>query len=64
MFWRKDAPTQATAGQAASAVATGGTEASPIDPKAEEAKIKSVTGGQTVVISRGKSSVISKLPGL
>jgi hypothetical protein len=63
MFWKKDAPTQASAGVAASAVATGGAEASPIDPKAEEAKIKSVTGGQTVVISRGKSSII-KLPGL
>ena len=63
MFWKKDQPVQATPGQAASAVATGGTDAQPIDPKVEEARVKTLTGGQTVVISRNKSTII-KLPGL
>ena len=64
MFWKKDAPaTTATGGAAVTASATGGADASPIDPKAEEAKIKGLTGGGTVVISRGKSRII-KLPGL
>ena len=37
--------------------------ADPIDPAAEEAKVKALTGGQTVVISRSRSP-LSKLPGL
>ena len=35
----------------------------PIDPAAEEAKVKALTGSSDVVIARGKSGGI-KLPGL
>ena len=55
LFWRKGEPRSASA-QAASTAA-------PIDPAAEEAKVKSLTGAQPVVISRGRTGGI-KLPGL
>jgi hypothetical protein len=54
MFWRKDAP---------GAVASGSTAPAPVDAAAEEARLKALTGGKTVVIAREKSSWI-KLPGL
>lgn len=57
MFWRKDHS------QVASAAGVGSTQSTPIDPAAEEARLKSLTGGQEVVIKRqGKSKI--KLPGL
>jgi hypothetical protein len=60
MFWRgggKDAAPQA------GLTKEEATTADPIDPAAEEAKVKALTGGQTVVISRSRSP-LSKLPGL
>lgn len=56
MFWRKDAPT-------ATPVAAGSTVSAPVDAAAEEARLKTTTGGKTVVIAREKSSWV-KLPGL
>jgi hypothetical protein len=58
MFWRKDAPT----GQA---VASSDGSAPPVvvDAAAEEARLRAITGGKTVIISREKSSWV-KLPGL
>lgn len=58
MFWRKDAPTATSAPTAA-----GATVAAPVDAAAEEARLKQITGGKTVVIAREKSSWV-KLPGL
>jgi hypothetical protein len=55
MFWRSDAP-------AATAGAQDNTPA-PVDAQAEEERVKSLTGGQTIVIDRGQSRRI-KLPGL
>lgn len=56
MFWRKDRTPQV-------ATTAGSTQSAPIDPAAEEARLKSLTGGQDVVIKRqGKSKI--KLPGL
>ena len=55
LFWKKGEPRSAAAADAA--------KSTPIDPAAEEAKIKSLTGDAPVVISRGKSGGI-KLPGL
>jgi len=59
MFWKdgKEAPTQAVA------TAAGDNVPAPVDPAAEEAKVKSLTGGAPVVISRDKQTRI-KLPGL
>lgn len=57
MFWRKGQPR--TTSEAVTAASTP----APVDPAAEEAKLKSLTGDQPVVISRGKSGGI-KLPGL
>jgi hypothetical protein len=55
MFWKSDkAPTAGTGADNTS---------SPVDAAAEEEKIKSVTGGQPVVIHREQSMRI-KLPGL
>jgi len=55
MFWRK--------GETRSVAAEAAEKAAPLDPAAEEAKVKSLTGAQPVVISRGKTGGI-KLPGL
>jgi hypothetical protein len=57
MFWRSSG--------AAPAASTGAIDnsASPIDPAAEEARVKELTGGAPVVIQREKSPRI-KLPGL
>ena len=59
MFWKdgKEAPSQAVTAAAADNVAA------PIDPAAEEAKVKALTGGGQVVIAREKQTRI-KLPGL
>ena len=58
MFWRKDAP-------ATTAVASSDGAAPPVlvDAAAEEARLKAITGGRTVIISREKASWV-KLPGL
>jgi hypothetical protein len=55
MFWRK--------GESRSAAAEGATQAAPVDPAAEEAKVKALTGQQPVVIARKKAGGV-KLPGL
>lgn len=57
MFWRKDAP--------ATPVAASDGSAPPVlvDAAAEEARLKAITGGKTVIISREKASWV-KLPGL
>jgi hypothetical protein len=56
MFWKKDAPTPAGAGPDV----TG----TPVDPIAEQAKVKTLTGDQTVVIARAPEGKKFKLPGL
>ena len=57
MFWRKGAP--------ATPVAATDGSAPPVlvDAAAEEARLRAITGGKTVIISREKSSWV-KLPGL
>ncbi len=55
MFWRKDKPTQVAAADPAAVPLT--------DVAAEEARIKTLTGGKDVVIKREKSGWV-KLPGL
>ncbi|HTK36659.1 MAG TPA: DUF3035 domain-containing protein [Caulobacteraceae bacterium] len=55
MFWKKGEPRSPAAEAAA--------QPAPLDPAAEDAKIKSLTGGQQVVISRAKPGKV-KLPGL
>ena len=56
MFWRKDAPTRPVA-------STGAATVAPVDAAAEEARLKELTGGKTVIITREKGSWV-KLPGL
>jgi hypothetical protein len=58
MFWRSD-KTPAPAAPAA----VGDNTAAPIDPAAEDERLKKLTGGKSVVIQREGSSKI-KLPGL
>jgi len=61
MFWKKGEP----AVKAATADTQGAsTTPVPIDPVAEQAKIKSLTGNQEVVIARAPAQVKFKLPGL
>lgn len=57
MFWKSGQAAPASPGAAQDDTAT------PIDPAAEEARVKPLTGGAPVVISREKSTRI-KLPGL
>ena len=59
MFWKKDKPSDG----AASAAAVGADAPAPIDAAAEEERVKSLTGGSPILISRKKASHI-KLPGL
>jgi len=59
MFWRSDKPAD---GQAAG-VAAGDNSAQPLDPAAEEARVKALTGGAPIVIQRERQTRI-KLPGL
>lgn len=56
MFWRKDAPTPAP-------TAEGAAPPVLVDAAAEEARLKTLTGGKTVIIAREKGSWV-KLPGL
>jgi hypothetical protein len=58
MFWRKDAPNGPVV-----ATADGANPPAPVDAAAEEARLKGLTGGKTVVITREKASWV-KLPGL
>jgi len=59
LFWKKTAPA------APKDLAAGAsTTPTPIDPVAEQAKIKSLTGDQQVVIARAPQKAKSKLPGL
>jgi hypothetical protein len=58
MFWKKGQPAPAIAKENLGATAT------PIDPVAEQAKIKSLTGDQDVVIARAPTGLKFKLPGL
>jgi len=57
MFWRKDAPA------APAPTAEGATPPVLVDAAAEEARLKGLTGGKTVIIAREKGSWV-KLPGL
>jgi hypothetical protein len=59
MFWKKGAPPPVSP-----AKASGAETPAPIDPVAEQAKIKSLTGGKTVVIARAPEKKGFKLPGL
>jgi hypothetical protein len=55
MFWKK--------GETRSPDAEAAAQPAPLNPAAEDAKVKSLTGNQQVLISRGKPGKI-KLPGL
>ena len=59
MFWKGDG----SAPSAAATAAAGDNVPAPVDPATEEAKVKDLTGGAPVVISREKQTRI-KLPGL
>jgi hypothetical protein len=61
MFWKKGAPATPPATQAAVAAANTST---PIDPKVEAERLKSLTGDKPVVISRDTQGGPVKLPGL
>ena len=61
MFWTK---TAAPAAAANSAKATGADTAAPVDPAAEAARLKNLTGGKQVVIQRDQTDNKLKLPGL
>ena len=63
MFWKKGAPEPAGTKQALAAKAAASTS-TPIDPIAEQAKIKSLTGDQDVIIARAPTGIKFKLPGL
>ncbi len=60
LFWKKAAPAPTPKDLAAGASTT----ATPIDPVAEQAKIKSLTGDGSVIIARAPEKAKSKLPGL
>jgi len=57
MFWKKDQPAPMVS------AADGDNVPAPIDPAAEDAKIKALIGDKPVIIAREKSSRF-KLPGL
>ena len=57
MFWKKATPAPAP-------VAAIGTQSTPVDPVAEQAKIKALTGGGEVIIARAPEKAKRKLPGL
>ncbi len=59
MFWKKGAPPPVSPAEAA-----GAETPTPLDPVAEQAKIKSLTGGKTVIIARAPEKKGFKLPGL
>ena len=58
MFWRKEPPAPVSQAKIAGETST------PIDPVAEQAKIKSLTGGRPVIIARAPEKKGFKLPGL
>jgi hypothetical protein len=58
MFWKKNAPPPVDQARVAGETST------PIDPVAEQAKIKSLTGGKPVIIARAPEKKKTKLPGL
>lgn len=60
MFWRKDKP---ETHQAAVAQAGGGIAMTPLDAAGEEARLKELTGGKAIIITRDKGGFV-KLPGL
>jgi hypothetical protein len=59
MFWKKGEPATVTPAQASGALTPA-----PLDPVAEQAKIKSLTGGKPVLIARAPAKKGFKLPGL
>jgi hypothetical protein len=59
MFWKKGAPAPVSPAQAA-----GANTPAPLDPVAEQRKIKSLTGGKPIVIARAPEKKGFKLPGL
>jgi hypothetical protein len=59
MFWKKGEPEPVTPAQASGALTPA-----PVDPVAEQAKIKSLTGGKPIVIARAPVKKGFKLPGL
>jgi hypothetical protein len=61
LFWKKGAPTTPNANGAVIAAAN---TPMPVDPVAEQAKIKSITGDHPVIIARAPEKAKSKLPGL
>jgi len=61
MFWRKDRP---SAAGATTAAAAGATAPAPVDPAAEQARLRTLTGGQPIVIQQAPSGNRIKLPGL
>lgn len=61
MFWKKG-DTSAKAKEIAEASKLD--EPAPLNPMAEQAKIKALTGGQTIVIARAPTKEGFKLPGL
>jgi hypothetical protein len=58
MFWKKDAPPPVSQAKIAGETST------PIDPVAEQAKVRSLTGGKPIVIARAPVKKSFKLPGL
>ena len=61
IFWRKDKPVVSAAQTAAAA---GAETPAPIDPKAEAARLKTLTGDKPVTIQRDPTGGGIKLPGL
>jgi hypothetical protein len=59
MFWKKGEPEPVSPAQAA-----GANTAVPLDPVAEQKKIKALTGGKAVIIARAPEKKGFKLPGL
>ena len=60
MFWKKGAPSTPVNKEAAEAATT----AAPVDPAAEAARVKSLTGDQPVTIQKAKPGGRVQLPGL
>jgi hypothetical protein len=60
MFWKKD---KAAAQAAQTAKASGAETSTPIDPQAEEARLKNLVGDKQVIIQREAAGGV-KLPGL
>jgi hypothetical protein len=61
LFWKKDTSTGPNTKGAVIAAANTPT---PVDPVAEQAKIKAITGDHAVIIARAPEKAKSKLPGL